>query len=226
MPNKKKIKLTVAVSLVVLLAVSIGINRFNVREDSDAVVPPIDAADEADRYLQMASQNYFFHEFSEAAGNYRKAIVIYESQKKFKRAAKTYESMGDLYKFAHQPEAAQANYLEAAQYHERIRNPMGQARALKRLGDMYMEKKEFDSAGPWYKKALVPIDQAPPHMVQGNVLESLGRYYWKTEHIPEAIEQYTRAREVYASLKYQMGYDLTVAVLTRLRKGKKAETYF
>ena len=87
---------------------------------------------------------------------------------------------------------------------------------------MYMEREQFEIAGGWYKKALAPVDQAPPHMVQVGVLEALGQYYWKTGHIAEAINIYTRARETYSALNYEMGYVHIIKVLKALRKEKKS----
>jgi len=237
MSNKRKINLPIIVSLVVLLAISIGVNQFREQEkpeqvasqkydENEDIVPPINATDEAERFLQMASQNFFYHEFTQAAENYRKAILAFESQNKPEKAARTYESIGDLYKFANERDRAEENYLQAAKYHERIKNPIGQARAFKLLGDMYMEREQFEPAGGWYKKALSPIDQAPPHMVKAGVLEALGQYYWKTGHVPEAINIYTRARKAYSALNYEMGYIHIIKILEALRKEKNAEKYF
>jgi len=236
MSNKRKFKLPIVVSLVVLLGISIGVNQFREQEkpeqvasqenqkydENEAIVPPIDATDAAERFLQMASQNFFYHEFTKAAENYRQAILAFESQNKPKKAARIYESIGDLYKFANERDTAQEKYLEAAKYHERIKNPIGQARALKLLGDMYMERKQFEPAGGWYKKALSPIDQASPHMVKAGILEALGQYYWKTGDVPKAIDIYTRARKTYSALNYEMGYVHMTKVLATLRKEKKA----
>jgi tetratricopeptide (TPR) repeat protein len=231
----KKLNFTIVFSLVALLAVSVAVNKFYKWEepidnevaisnesDNEEIVPPIDATDEAERFLQMASQNFFYHEFTKAAENYRQAILTFESQNKPEKAARTYESIGDLYKFANERDSAEENYLLAAKYHERIENPIGQARAFKLLGDMYMEREQFESAGGWYKKALGSVDQAPPHMVKAGVLEALGQYYWKTGNVPEAINIYTRAREAYSALNYEMGYINIVKILEALRKEKKA----
>ena len=240
MSNKGKINLPIVVSLVVLLAISIGVNQFREQEmpeqvasqeshendENEDIVPPIDATDVAERFLQMASQNFFYHEFTQAAENYRQAILAFESQNKPDKAARTYESMGDLFKFANERDTALKNYLQAAKYHERIKNPIGQARALKLLGDMYMERGQFEPAGGWYKKALGPIDQVPPHMVKAGVLEALGQYYWKTGNVPEAIDIYIRARETYSALNYEMGYVHMIKILEALRKEKKASKYF
>ena len=233
--SRKKLNLAIIFSLIALLAISIVANQFNKLEEpieievaasthreNEEIVPPLDATDAAERFLQMASQNFFYHEFTKAEENYRQAILTFESQNKPEKAARTYESIGDLYKFANERDKARDNYLEAANYHKRIKNPIGQARALKLLGDMYMEREQFEPAGGWYKKALSPIDQEPPHMVKAGVLEALGQYLWKTGHVAEAIDIYIRARETYSELNYEMGYVHMVKVLATLRKEKKA----
>ena len=46
----------------------------------EAITPPINAKDEARRFTQQASENFFYHEFDQAIDNYKKAIVIYERE--------------------------------------------------------------------------------------------------------------------------------------------------
>ncbi len=231
--SRKKFNFIILFSLIALLAISVGVNQFRdlekpeqvAKQDSlenEDIVPPINATDEAERFLQMASQNFFYHEFTQATENYRQAIQVFESQNKLQKAAETYESIGDLFKFANKRDSAQESYLQAAKYHERIHNPIGQARAFRRLGDMYMEREQFQPAGGWYKKALAPVDQGPSNRVKAAVLEALGQYYWKTGHVPEAIENYTRARKAYSDLNYGMGYIHMVKTLETLRREKNA----
>ena len=64
----------------------------------EAITPPINAKEEAGRFIQQASENFFYHEFDQATDNYKKAIVIYESEGELKPAAKVFESIGDLFK--------------------------------------------------------------------------------------------------------------------------------
>ena len=65
----------------------------------EAITPPINAKDEAGRFIQQASENFFYHEFDQAIDNYKKAIFIYEREGELKLAAKVFESIGDLFKF-------------------------------------------------------------------------------------------------------------------------------
>ena len=95
--NKKRVVLIC--SLILLVSVSVGIKKSFDQEESNSVFapngapdensnfykPPIDAKDEADRFIQQASENYFFHEFDKGAENYRQAIFIYEARKDFHR---------------------------------------------------------------------------------------------------------------------------------------------
>ena len=69
------------------------------KEEEQPITPPIDAKDEAGRYIQQASENFFYHEFDKAVNNYKKAIEAYEKEGELKKAAKIFESIGDLYKF-------------------------------------------------------------------------------------------------------------------------------
>ena len=52
------------------------------KEKEQPIPPPIDAKDEAGRYIQQASENFFYHEFDKAIGNYKKAITVYKKQGK------------------------------------------------------------------------------------------------------------------------------------------------
>ena len=220
--------------LVMMIGVSIWINKSGLVENGKKSVasnhgqepgtlykPPMDGQDEASRLLQKASENYFFHEFAKGADNYRKAIAIFESQKNFLRVAKTYESLGDLYKFANEPEEAQNSYLEAVKYHTQNKDAVGEGRALKDIGDLYVALKQFSPAKEWYQKAQTAIKDAPPHRDQAKVYEAIGQFYWKTENVPLALENFTQAQETFAVLKDQMGYDHITNVIAVVKKKKK-----
>lgn len=231
--NKKKIILIC--SLVLLVGISIGINKsYNQEENNSAFAPngpadensnfykpQIDAEDEADRYIQQASQNYFFHEFDKGVENYRRAIAIYEARKDFHRVAKTYESLGDLYQFAHKAVDAESSYLKAVSFHSQNHDVVGEGRSLKDIGDLYMDQKRFDLAGEWYQKAGLAIKDAKPHRELAMVHESIGRYHWDRDNLLQAKENFLKAQEIFMALKDQMGYDHITYVLALLKRKSK-----
>ncbi|GIS85347.1 MAG: hypothetical protein CM1200mP16_16470 [Nitrospina sp.] len=55
------------------------------KEEEQPITPPIDAKDEAGRYIQQASENFFYHEFDKAVNNYKKAIEAYEKEGDLKK---------------------------------------------------------------------------------------------------------------------------------------------
>ena len=196
------------------------------RDESVSITTPIDAKDEAGRYLQLASENFFYHEFDRAIENYGKAITAFEKVNQLKNAAKVYESLGDLYKFRTKIKEAESQYILAMEYHKKIKNPLGEARAMGRAGDLFMEQGEHASAGDWYKKGVALVKDLPPHKIQAVLFENMGSIYWKIEDdIPEAILWYTRARDSFSALKNQMGYDHMTAVLNKLRGGQNLNTH-
>ena len=196
------------------------------RDESVSITTPIDAKDEAGRYLQQASEDFFYHEFDRAIENYGKAITTFEKENQFKKAAKVYESIGDLYKFRTRIKEAEAHYILAMEYHHKIKNPLGEARAMNRAGDLFMERGEHVSAGDWYKKGVELMKDLPLHKTQAVLFESIGRIYWKIEeNIPEAILWYTRARDSFSALENQMGYDHMTAVLNKLGGGQNLNTH-
>ncbi len=196
------------------------------RDESVSITTPIDAKDEAGRYLQQASEDFFYHEFDHAIENYGKAITAYEKENRLKKAAKIYESLGDLYKFRTRIQKAEAQYVLAMNYHHKINNPLGEARAMNRAGDLFMERGEYAPARDWYKKGVALVQDVPPHQIQAVLFENMGRIYWKKEeNIPEAILWYTRARDTFSALENQMGYDHMTAVLNKLRGGQNLNTH-
>ena len=196
------------------------------RDESVSITTPIDAKDEAGRYLQQASEDFFYHEFDRAIENYGKAITTFEKENQFKKAAKVYESIGDLYKFRTRIKEAEAHYILAMEYHHKIKNPLGEARAMNRAGDLFMERGEHVSAGDWYKKGVELMKDLPLHKTQAVLFESIGRIYWQIEeNIPEAILWYTRARDSFSALENQMGYDHMTAVLNKLSGGQNLNTH-
>lgn len=194
------------------------------KEESEPITTPIDAKDEAGRHLQQASEDFFYHEFDQAIENYGKAITAFEKENQLKKAAKTYESIGDLYKFRRKLKAAEAQYILAMEYHHKINNPLGEARAMNHIGDLFMGQGDNAAAGAWYKKGAELVQENPPHQNQALLFENMGRFYWKTEeNIPEAIVWYTRARNVFSALENQMGYDHISAVLNQLHQRNTGE---
>ena len=198
----------------------------NKEDESVSITTPIDAKDQAGRYLQQASENFFYHEFDRAIENYGKAITTFEKESQLKKAAKVYESIGDWYKFRSRIKEAEAHYILAMEYHHKIKNPLGEARAMSRAGDLFMERGKHVPAGDWYKKGVALVKDLPPHKTQSVLFESMGRIYWKIEeNIPEAILWYTRARDSFSALENQMGYDHMTAVLNKLRGGQNLNTH-
>ena len=189
-------------------------------DKEEAITPPINAKDEAGRFIQQASENFFYHEFDQAIENYNKAIVIYEREGKLKTAAKVFESIGDLFKFRRNVKEAEIHYKLAIENHRKNQDSIGQARAMNLAGDLYMERGDFLPAGVWYKKGFALIKNDPPHITKALLLENLGHYFWKTEEIPEAIAQFTESRKNFAALENQMGYEHISAVLNKLRRGQ------
>jgi|GEM_PF-410254 len=232
-PNKTQIILII--SLILLIGVSIGFNKFNISKDNSVLSrngaadengnfykPPIDADDEADRFIQKASENYFFHEFAKGAENYRQAIAIFESRKDFHRAAKIYESLGDLYKFAHDVKEAESSYLKAADYHTQNKNPVGKGRSLKQVGDLYMEIEQIETAGEWYRKSGQVVKNASPNRELAKIYEAIGYYYWKINDYTQAEKNFSQALEAFAVIKDQMGYDHMASILAMVKKKRKS----
>jgi hypothetical protein len=78
--SKGKIALIVSLIIVFGLFFRVGLGKFFYEKPNGAITPPIDAKDEADRLIQIASQNFFYHEFDQAVENYKKAILLFEEQ--------------------------------------------------------------------------------------------------------------------------------------------------
>jgi tetratricopeptide (TPR) repeat protein len=206
-------------SLVIAMGMSVWLLPRPVKKE-ESITPPINATDEAGRFIQRASENFFYHEFDQAIENYKKAIVIYEREGKLKTAAKVFESIGDLFKFRRNLKEAETHYKLAMENHRKNQDLIGEARAMNLAGDLYMERGDFLPAGVWYKKGLALIKNDPPHITKALLLENLGHYFWKTEEISEAIARFTESRATFAALENQMGYEHINAVLNILRRGK------
>ena len=234
--NKRKVILIG--SFVLLVGVSIGISKSNDREkgnsafapngaadeNSNFYKPPIDAEDEADRFIQKASENYFFREFDKGAENYRQAISIFETRKDLHRVAKTYESLGDLFLFAHRVKDAESSYLKAASYHDQNQDAIGKGRCLKEIGGLYMDQKRFELAGEWYRKAGAAIKDAKPNREQATVYEAIGRYHWDRNNLDQARENFLLTQKIFVAIKDQMGYDHITYILALLKRKSKSSS--
>ena len=174
--------------------------------------------DIAASYIQKASENYFYREFSQGAANYHKAIAIYEERKDVHRVATTYNSLADLYAWGRNPEDAEKNYLLAAQYHAQITDLMGQADSIKKLAALHIKNENFQEAEKRYSESLNLLKDEKPNRVLGSVHEGMGHMYWKVNRIPKAIDSFTHAREIFAALHYNMGVEQMTGVLKRLNR--------
>lgn len=199
------------------VALLLGVPWWLNRGPSNPVSKPVSyqPADEADLLIEQASEHYFYREFPEAAEKYRKAIVIYKQRNDARHVAKVYESLGDLFRFANEMEEAEVHYLKAADVHSSIKNFEGEARSLKDIGDLHLEN---EVGLEWYKKALAVTGDLPSNGVIGEIHEAMGRFYWKRERIPEAVDSFTRARDAFGDIHYQMGYEHMANILQRLKK--------
>ena len=219
--SKGKIALIVSLIIVFGLLFRVGLDKFFYEEPNGAITPPIDAKDEADRFIQMASQNFFYHEFDKAVENYKKAIALFEERKNFKRAARTYESIGDIYKFAHKSKATKNAYLSAVEYHQKLQDKIGEGRAMKKIGEFYMELSDFDKAGEWFGKAVMQVRDAKPHIGKAKIYEIQGHYFLKTEQFSRALEAFLQAKATFDKAGYPLGYDNISPMIHRLKRQQK-----
>ena len=190
----------------------------------DTINPYPEPEDIAASYIQKASENYFYHEFSQASDNYRKAIAIYEERKDIHRVATTYNSLADLYVWAREPEEAEKHYLLAARYHAQISDRLGQADSIKELADLHMKLEHFPEAEKRYSESLDLLKNGKANRVLGSIHEGMGHMYWKANRIPKAIDSFTHARNTFAALNYNMGVEHMTHVLNRLNKLPNTQT--
>ena len=216
--NKKNAMLVIGFALLVAMPFLIISEKRLPMLTDHSINPYPEPEDIADSYIQKASENYFYREFSQAADNYHKAIAIYEKRKDVHSVATTYNSLADLYVWARQPEDAEKNYLLAAQYHAQIADLLGQADAIKELADLHMKNENFQEAEKRYSESLHLLKDGEPNRVLGSVHEGMGHMYWKANRIPTAIDSFTHARETFAALHYNLGVKHMTGVLNRLNK--------
>lgn len=219
--SKGQIALVVSLIIVFGLLFRVGLDKFFYEEPNGAITPPIDAKDEADRFIQIASQNFFYHEFDKAVENYKKAIALFEERKNFKRAARTYESIGDIYKFAHKSKATKNAYLSAVEYHQKLQDKIGEGRAMKKIGEFYMERSDFEKAGEWFGKAVMQVRDAKPHIAKAKIYEIQGHYFLKTEQFSRALEAFLQAKATFDKAGYPLGYDNISPMIHRLKRQQK-----
>ena len=218
---KGKIVLIVGLIIAFGLVFRASLDKFFYKESSVAITPPIDARDEADRLIQTASQNFFYHEFDQAVGNYKKAILLFEKRKNFARAARIYESIGDTHKFSRNLKEAKNAYLSAVEYHQKLHNKIGEGRAMKKMGEFYMELSELDEAGKWFGKAVMAVRDTKPHVAKAKIYEAQGHYFLKTEQISKALGAFQQAKANFDKIGYPLGYDNISPMIKKLKRQQK-----
>lgn len=216
--NKKNVILVIGFALLVAMPFLIISEKRLPMLTDNTINPYPEPKDIAASYIQKASENYFYREFSQAADNYHKAIAIYEQRKDVHRVATTYNSLADLYVWAREPEEAEKHYLLAAQYHAQVSNLMGQANSIKEIGDLHTKLEHFQEAEKRYSESLDLLKDGKPNRILGSVHEGMGHMYWKANRIPKAIDSFTHARDTFATLHYNMGVEQMTGVLKRLNR--------
>ena len=222
--SKSKIIFLVSVIIAFGLFFRVSLDKFFYKESNVAITSPIDAKDEADRLIQIASQNFFYHEFDQAVENYKKAIELFEQRKNFKRAARTYESIGDTYRFSRNSKKAKNTYLLAVEYHQKIQNRIGEGRAMKKIGEFHMERSEFNKAGEWFKKAVAKIKETKPNLVKAKIYETQGRYFLEIEKTSMALEAFQKAKSTFDKIGYPLGYDNISPMIQKLKRQRAANS--
>lgn len=221
--NKKKIMLATGFALLVAMPFLIISEKRLPMLTDNTINPYPEPEDIAASYIQKASENYFYREFSQASENYHKAIAIYEERKDTHHVATTYNSLADLYVWAREPEEAEKHYLLAARYHAQNSNLQGQADSIKELADLHMKLENFQEAEKWYLESLGLLKHSKANRVLGSIHEGMGHMYWKADRIPKAIDSFTHARDTFATLNYDMGVEHMNHVLNRLNKLPKTQ---
>jgi len=216
--NKKKVMLLTGFALLVAMPLLIISEKRLPMLTDNTINPYPEPKDIAASYIQKASENYFYHEFSQAADNYHKAIAIYEERKDMHHVATTYNSLADLYVWAREPEEAEKHYLLAAQHHARIPDLLGQANSIKELADLHMKLENYQEAEKRYSESLDLLKNGKANRVMGSIHEGMGHMYWKADRIPMAIDSFTLARDTFAALRYNLGVEHMTHVLNRLNK--------
>ncbi len=214
--NKKGLMLLAGFALLVVLPFLIISEKRLPMLTENTINPYPEPKDIAASYIQKASENYFYREFSQAAENYHKALAIYEERKDIHRVATTYNALADLYVWAREPEKAEKHYLLAARYHAQIANRLEQADSIKELADLHTKLEHFEEAEKRYSQSLDLLKDGEPNRVLGSVHESMGHMYWKANRIPMAIDSFTHARNTFATLHYSLGVHHMTSVLNRL----------
>ena len=220
---KSKGKIALLVSLIITFGLFFraGLEKFFYKEPNIAITPPIDAKDEADRFIQKASQNFFYHEFDQSVENYKKAITLFEERKNFKRAAKTYESIGDVYNFSRNSKEAKKAYLAAVDYHKKIQDKIGEGRAMKKIGEFYMKRSNLDEAGKWFGMAVTKVKDAKPNAIKAKIYETQGHYFLRREQVSSALGAFQKAKATFDKTGYPLGYDNISPMIQKLKRQQK-----
>jgi len=220
---KPKAKIAFIVGLIIAFGLffRVGLDKFFYEESDRAITPPIDAKDEADRLIQTASQNFFYHEFDQSVENYKKAITLFEERKNFKRAAKTYESIGDVYNFSRNSKEAKKAYLAAVDYHKKIQDKIGEGRAMKKIGEFYMERSNLDEAGKWFGMAVTKVKDAKPNAIKAKIYETQGHYFLRREQVSSALGAFQKAKATFDKTGYPLGYDNISPMIQKLKRQQK-----
>ena len=149
---------------------------------------------------------------------------MFEERKNFKRAARTYESIGDIYKFSRNSKEAKSAYLFAVEYQQKLQDKIGKGRAMKKIAEFYMDYSELDKAGEWFGKAVMEVKDAKPHIVKAKIFETQGHYFLKTEQISKALEAFQQAKSDFDKVGYPLGYDNISPMIQKLKREQRKNT--
>jgi tetratricopeptide (TPR) repeat protein len=115
-------------------------------------------------------------------------------------------------------DAARPLYEEAVALCRLEDNPLQLAHTVRHLGDIHQDAGRLDLAEPCYREALTIYqgDQRTAPLDLANTLRPFALLHEKLGHTKPAIEFWTDARNLYATVNVQAGVDESAEHLTRL----------
>jgi CHAT domain-containing protein/tetratricopeptide (TPR) repeat protein len=160
-----------------------------------------DQKSEADRWLDLGTQQYNKSYYQESIQSYQSALDIYRVLKDSNNEGSTLNNLGNVYYSLGQYQKALDFYQQSLAILQQISDLNGEGTALNNLGESYRMLGQIQKAIELYQQSLVIKKQIGDRKGEGTSLGNLGNAYNSLGQPQKAIEFFQQA----LAIKKQIG---------------------
>ena len=160
---------------------------------------------EADRLLNLGSEQYNVNQFEAAFRSWKQALQIYHEIKNRRGEGMTLGSLGNAhYSLGNYPKAIEF-YEQSLAIARELKDRRGEGMALSSLGNVYYRLGKYPKAIEFHEQSLAIAREIKDRSGEGSILGNLGLVYRSLGDYPKAIEFHEQSLAIAREIKDRLG---------------------